>query len=86
MKTNTLSELKRLRLEYGDWLLTGLTALLVLIVFVIIPLQATGLIGSQLMMVAALLAVVAGILVISINPIALAILAQRSSCKSSPYF
>ena len=57
-----------MRRKYGDWLLTLLTILLLLMMFVIIPLQAAGVAFFQGFGLVALLAIIAGAMVISINP------------------
>ena len=58
-------ELKNLRDRYGDWLLTLLTALLILMLFVLAPLQAAGHLVFQGLAVAGLLAIIGGMLIIS---------------------
>jgi hypothetical protein len=72
MRTGYLRELIQLRRKYSDWLLTLLTILLLVIMFIIIPLQAAGVTFFQGFGLAALLAIIAGAMVISINPMALA--------------
>src|SRR5215212_6541434 len=74
MRTGYLRELIQLRRKYSDWLLTLLTILLLLIMFVIIPLQAAGMRFFQGFGLVVLLAIIAGAMVISINRIALAIM------------
>lgn len=74
MSTSFVRELIHLRRKYSDWLLTLLTILLLLMMFVIMPLQAAGMTVFQGLGLAALLAVIAGAMVISINPIALAVM------------
>jgi hypothetical protein len=68
-------ELKNLRDHYGDWLLTLLTALLILMMFVFAPLQAAGYFVFEGLAVAGLLAIIGGTLIISANPIALTLMA-----------
>jgi hypothetical protein len=52
---------------YGDWLLTLLTALLMLMIFIIAPLQAKGVYAFQGLAIAMLLIVISGALIISTN-------------------
>jgi Ion channel len=63
-----------LRRRYSDWLLTLLTALLALMIFVFAPLQAMGHYAFQGFAIAGLLAVIGGVIVISASPIALALM------------
>ena len=69
-----MPDFQHLRSKYGDWLLTFLTALLALMIFVFAPLQAEGISAFQGFAVAGLLVVIGGALVISANPIALALM------------
>jgi hypothetical protein len=63
-----------LRRKYSDWLLTLLTALLALMIFVFAPLQAKGFFAFQGFPIAGLLLVIAGVMIISESPIALALM------------
>jgi len=74
MRAGLLRELIFLRRKYSDWLLTLLTILLLLIMFVFIPLQAAGMTYFQGFGLIVLLAIIAGAMVISINPKALAVM------------
>jgi Ion channel len=74
MRTGYLRELIHLRRKYSDWLLTLLTILLLLIMFIVIPLQAAGVRFFQGFGLVVLLAIIAGAMVISINRTALAIM------------
>lgn len=65
---------KDFRNHRGDWLLTLLTALLILMMFVFAPLQAAGYFVFQGLAVGGLLAIIGGALVISTNPIALTLM------------
>jgi hypothetical protein len=67
-------DFQHVRSRYGDWLLTLQTALLTLMIFVIAPLQAEGIFAFQGFAIAGLLVVIGGALVISTNPIALALM------------
>ena len=69
-----MPDLQHVRSKYGDWLLTFLTVLLALIIFVFAPLQAVGISAFQGFAVAGLLVVIGGALIISASPIALALM------------
>jgi hypothetical protein len=57
-----------------DWLLSLLTALLVLMIFVFAPLQAMGIFAFQGFAIAGLLVLVGGVMILSANRIALALM------------
>jgi hypothetical protein len=63
-------DVQHFRRKYGDWLLTLLTALLMVMIFVIAPLQAKGFYAFQGLAIAILLVVIGGALLISTNLIA----------------
>jgi hypothetical protein len=65
-----MSKLRELRRMKRDWLLTALTVVFTLMIFVAAPLQATGIFVFQTFVVTGLLAIIGGALVISGNPIA----------------
>jgi hypothetical protein len=67
-------EVQHLRRKYGDWLLTLLTALMILMIFVFAPLQAKGINAFQGFGIAGLLVIIGGVLIISASPIALALM------------
>ena len=69
-----MPDVQYLRRKYGDWLLTLLTALLVLMIFVFAPLQAKGFYAFQGFAIAGLLVVIGGVMIISASPIALALM------------
>jgi len=69
-----ISELRRLRRKYTDRLLTVLTGLLLLDMFVFAPLQAMGIFVFQGFAIAALLAIIGAMLVISDHPVAVAVM------------
>ena len=69
-----ISDLRRLRREYTDRLLTLLAVLLMLTMFVFAPLQALGVFVFHGFAIAASLAVIGGMLVISDSPAALAVM------------
>ena len=65
---------KLYRRQNRDWLLTLLTVVLTLMIFVFAPLQAAGIFVFQTFAIAGLLAIVGGALFISSNPIALGLM------------
>lgn len=67
-------DVQHLRRKYSDRLLTSLTALLVLMIFVFAPLQAKGFFAFQGFAIAGLLVVIVGVMFISASPIALALM------------
>ena len=75
MVVGPLNQIRQLRRKHTDRLLTLLAVLLVLAMFVFAPLQAVGIYLFQGFAIAALLAVIGGMLVISDSPVALAVMA-----------
>ena len=69
-----MPDIENLRRKYSDWLLTLLTALLVLMIFVFAPLQAIGVFAFQGFAIAGLLVLIGGVMIISANRIALALM------------
>jgi Ion channel len=69
-----ISEIRRLRQKYTDQLLTLLALFLALEMFVFSPLQAMGIFAFQGFVVATLLAIIAGMLIISDHPAAVAVM------------
>jgi hypothetical protein len=65
-------DVKDLRRKYGDWLLTLMTVLLVLVIFLFAPLQARGFYVFQGFGIAGLLLIIGSVVIISESPIALA--------------
>jgi predicted exporter len=74
MSVDVMREAQQLRLKDRDWLLTLLTAVLTLMIFVFAPLQAAGIFLFQTFAIAGLLAIIGGALFISSNPIALGLM------------
>lgn len=69
-----MPDIEQLRRQYGDWLLTVMAALLVLMIFVFAPLQAKGFFALQGFAIAGLLVILGGVLIISTSPIALVLM------------
>ena len=74
MPVQRMSKLHELRRMKRDWLLTALTIVFTLMIFVAAPLQATGLFVFQTFVVTGLLAIIGGTIVISGNPIAVGLM------------
>ena len=70
MTVELTSKLHQLRRTNRDWLLTLLTAVLALMIFVFAPLQAAGIFLFQTFAIPGLLVIIGGALIISGNPIA----------------
>ena len=69
-----IGDVRRLRQKHRDRLLTLLTILLVLTIFVFAPLQAVGVFIFQGFAIAVLLAIIGGMVIISDNPVALVVM------------
>jgi hypothetical protein len=74
MTVELVSKLHQLRRKNRDWLLTLLTAVLTLMIFVFAPLQAAGIFLFQTFAIAGLLVIIGGALIISGNPFAFALM------------
>jgi hypothetical protein len=71
---NIIIEIRRLRHKYTDQLLTLLALFIAFEMFVFSPLQAMGIFAVQGFVVATLLAIMAGMLIISDHPAAVAVM------------
>jgi hypothetical protein len=69
-----VSELRRLRGERIDWLLSVLTGVLALLIFVFAPLQAMGITAFHLFADGLLLAIIVSMVIISNSPTALVLM------------
>ena len=74
MTANLVSKFHQLRRANRDWLLTLLTVVFTLMIFVFAPLQAAGIFLFQTFAIAGLLAIIGGALMISRSPIALGLM------------
>ena len=86
MTVDRMSQLHRLRRKNRDWLLTLLTAVLTLMIFVFAPLQAAGIFVFQTFAIAGLFAIIGGALFISGNPIALGLLSIALIANFAVFF
>ena len=81
-----MSKLQQLHHQRSDWLLTMLTAVLALMIFVFAPLQAAGIFFFQTLAIAGLLAIIGGALAISGNPIAFGLLSIAFIANFAVFF
>ena len=81
-----ISKLHHVRRENTDWLLTLLTAVFALMIFVFAPLQAAGFFLFQTFVIAGLLAIVGGALIISGSPIALGLMSIAFIANFAVFF
>ena len=86
MTVDLMSKLHHLRRENRDWLLTLLTAVFTLMIFVFAPLQAAGIFLFQTFAIAGLLAIIGGALIISGNPIALGLMSIAFIANFAVFF
>jgi hypothetical protein len=82
----TMQGLVQLRSRYRDWLLTLLTALLLLMMFVLAPLQAAGYLVFQAFAITGLLAIIGGAFMISSNRLALTLMSIALVANVSVFF
>jgi len=80
------SKLQDLRQNNRDWLLTLLTAVLTLMIFVFAPLQAAGIFLFQTFAIAGLLVIIGGALIISGKPIALGLMSIAFIANFAVFF
>ena len=71
MILDPISDLRQLRDERSDWLLTVLTGVLILLIFVFAPLQAVGITAFHLFAIGLLLVIIGSMVIISDSPTAL---------------
>jgi hypothetical protein len=86
MAIDLMSKLRRVRVENSDWLLTLLTAVFTLMIFVFAPLQAAGIFLFQTFAIAGLLAIIGGALIISGNRIALGLMSIAFIANFAVFF
>jgi hypothetical protein len=74
MILDPISDLRHLRSERIDWVLTVLTGVLILIIFVFAPLQAVGISAFHAFAIGLLLAIIGSMVIISDSPTALVLM------------
>ena len=80
-----MPHVEELRRKYSDWLLTALTILLTLVIFVVTPLQAVGYHAFQGLAIVGLLVNIGGIIIISTSPLALALMGFAVTANVAVY-
>ena len=86
MTQDLMSKLHHFRRKNNDWLLTLLTVVLALMIFVFAPLQAAGIFVFQTFAIAGLLVIIGGALMISGHPIGVGLLAIAFIANFAVFF
>jgi hypothetical protein len=86
MTLDPISGLRQLRNERSDWLLTVLTGVLILLIFVIAPLHAVGITAFHLFAIGLLLAIIGAMVIISNSPTALALMSIALVANIAVFF
>ena len=86
MTLGPISGLRHLRNERSDWLLTVLTGVLILLIFVIAPLQAVGVYAFHLFAIGLLLVIVGSMVIISNSPTALVLMSIALAANIAVFF
>ena len=81
-----VSSLRRLRSEHTDSLLTLLAGVLILMIFIIAPLQAVGIYAFHLFAICLLLAIIGGMVIISNSPTALILMSIALVANLAVFF
>ena len=81
-----ISGLRQLRSERSDWLLTVLTGVLVLVIFVFAPLQAVRIYAFHLFAIGLLLAIIGSMVIISNSPTALVLMSIALAANIAVFF
>jgi hypothetical protein len=86
MTLNPISDLRHLRNERSDWLLTVLTGVLILLIFVFAPLQAVGISAFHLFAIGLLVAIMGSMVIISNSPTALVLMSIALVANIAVFF
>ena len=86
MIPDPIGNLRHLRNERSDWLLTVLTGVLILLIFVFAPLQAVGITAFHLFAIGLLLAIIGGMVIISNSPTALVLMSVALVANIAVFF
>jgi hypothetical protein len=81
-----ISDLRYLRSQRSDWLLTVLTGVLILLIFVVAPLQAIGIYAFHLFAIGLLLAIIGSMVIISDSPTALVLMSFALVANLAVFF
>ena len=86
MIPDPVGDVRHLRNERSDWLLTVLTGVLILLIFVFAPLQAVGITAFHLFAIGLLLAIIGGMVIISNSPTALVLMSVALVANIAVFF
>ncbi len=86
MILDPIGNLHGLREKHSDWLLTVLTGVLMLVIFVFAPLQAVGIFAHQLFVIGGLLAIIGSMVIISKSPMALVLMSFAFFANLAVFF
>src|SRR5215208_6727032 len=86
MILNPISDLRRLSDERIDWLLSALTGLLILLIFVFAPFQALGISAFHLFAIGLLIAIIVGMVIISKSPTCLVLMSIALAANTAVFF
>ena len=86
MTLDPISDLRHLRNERSDWLLSALTGVLILLIFVFAPLQAVGISAFHLFAIGLLLAIIGGMVIISNSRTALVLMSIALAANIAVFF
>ncbi len=86
MALDPINDLRHLRNERSDWLLTVLTGVLTLLIFVCAPLQAVGITAFHLFSIGLLVAIIGGMVIISNSPTALVLMSIALVANIAVFF
>ena len=86
MILDPVGDLRQLRNERSDWLLTVLTGVLILLIFVFAPLQAVGITTFHLFAVGLSLAIIGSMVIISNSPTALVLMSVALVANIAVFF
>jgi len=86
MILDPISGLRRLRDERTDWLLSALTGVLIVLIFVFAPLQALGISAFHLFAIGLLIVIIGGMMIISKSPTCLALMSIAFAANVVVFF
>jgi hypothetical protein len=86
MVLDPVGDLRRLRRERSDWLLTVLTGVLILVIFVFAPLHAVGISFFHAFAIGGLLAIIGSMVFISDSPTALVLMSIALIANLAVFF
>ena len=81
-----ISDLGRLRDERSDWLLSALTGVLILLIFVFAPLQALGITAFHLFAIGLLIVIIGAMVIISNSPTCVVLMSIALAANVAVFF